>query len=453
MILRWSSLWPLILLLLVPLSSGHAAIYKISIKGDIDPITSDFVAKSIEKAESELADMLLIELDTPGGLGMAMQDIQKKMLNSRTPIVVYVAPSGARAASAGFFILMTGDVAAMAPGTNTGAAHPVLALPGGFPVVSEAGKPIIEKYTNDAVASLRSIVKQRGRNAELAEKAVRESKSYTETEALEGGLVEVVARNQAELLQKLDGRRVRMFSGQEVVLNTKDRPVHELEMDARQRFLAFISDPNIALLLFVTGVLLLYFEFTNPGFVAPGVIGAISLILALLGFYILPVNVVGVLLIILAFVLFILEVKVQGFGILGIGGIISMLIGALMLVETPQPELGIQLSTALAIVVPFAVILLLLLRLTVRAFRSRVTTGEVGLIGEVGTARTELNPEGKVFVHGEYWNAASRSGPIPEGRKVKVVAIDNLKLYVEELGDELRMPDDKEGQNSPAVEG
>lgn len=414
------------------ISPGWAAIARIELNGAIDPITAEFVVKGIERAEAEGATMMLIRLHTPGGFATSMEDIITKILNSRVPIVVYVSPSGAKAASAGFFILLAADVAAMSPGTNTGAAHPLMAV-GGFPVEGgEAGKTLTEKITNNWSAFLRSIANKRNRNIEEAEKGVRESKSFTETEALDKKLIDIIAATESELLERLDGTKVRLFSGQEMILRTRGVSIVDYRMTARQRFLSTVSQPNLALLLGVAGLVLLYFEFTHPGFVAPGVIGGICLLLSILGFSFLPINYVGVLLILLAMALFVAEAKVQGFGILGFGGLIAMIIGALILVDSPDPAVRISTKSAISVALPFAVITVVLLIAVFRSFRQTVTTGDVAMIGLLGVADSEISPRGRVRVRGEYWTARA-SAPIPAGKPVRVIGIDNLTLMVEEV--------------------
>jgi len=428
-----------ITLLLLVCFGGMAAvvpaegkIVRIDLNGAIDPITSEFVIKSIEKAESQTADILLIRVSTPGGFAISMEEIITKMLGSKVPIVVYVTPSGAKAASAGFFILLAADVAAMAPGTNTGAAHPLMAI-GGFPVEGgEAGKTLTQKITSNAMAYLRSIAGKRNRNVTEAEKGVLDSKSFTDTEALEKNLIDLVARDETELLNRLNGFKVRMFSGEERSLKTQGQPIEDYVMTARQKFLSTISQPNLALLLGVAGLILLYFEFTHPGFVAPGVIGGICLLMSILGFSFLPINYVGVLLILLAIGLFVAEVKVQGFGVLGFGGIVAMVIGALILIDTPDPAVQISISTALAVVLPFALIFILLLIALLKSLKQKVTTGDAGMIGLIGLSVNEIHKSGRVKVRGEYWSAQS-SSLIAEGRPVRVVGIENLTLMVEEV--------------------
>ncbi len=411
---------------------ARGEIARIDLNGAIDPVTAEFVVRSIDRAESERAEFLLIRLQTPGGFGSSMEEIIERMLNSKVPIVVYVAPSGAKAASAGFFILLASDIAAMAPGTNTGAAHPLMAI-GGFPVSGgDAGKTLTEKITSNATAFLRSIASKRNRNIAEAEKGIVESKSFTDAEALNSRLIDFIAADEAELFRKLDGYKVRFFSGEERVLNTKDQGVVDYRMTARQRLLAAVSQPNLALLLGIAGVLLLYFEFTNPGFIAPGVIGGICLLLSVLGLSFLPINYVGVLLILLAIGLFVAEIKVGGFGILGIGGIASMVLGMLILIDSPDPAMRIGLFTALALALPFAAILFILLVALFKSLRQKAATGEQGMIGLIGVANNEINPSGRVLIRGEYWTAQS-SSPIPAGKTVRVLEVENLTLKVEEV--------------------
>ncbi len=422
---RFSAVLPLVLSLAVTPLLGRS-ILKVEVDGVIDPITSDFIADSVVEAERIGAEFLLIRLSTPGGLGISMQEIVQTILNSRVPIVCYVAPRGTRAASAGFFILLAADVAAMAPGTNTGAAHPV------FPFGME-NEVMLEKVRNDALASLRSIVQQRERNYELAELAVLESKSYTSQEALEGNLIDLIGENEEELLRSLHGLEIRRFAGVTQVLNTEGIPVQLWEMSRRQKLLSAIADPNFALILGVIGVLGLYLEFTQPGLIVPGVVGGICLLLALLGFSLLPISMIGVLLILLAMGLLVAEVKVQGFGILGFGGIIALVLGIVFLIDSPYPELRIDLTLALAVAIPFAVIFIFLLRLVIRSHLGRVATGESAMVGLTATVRREVSPEGgAVFVASEIWRATS-SQVIPVGSKVRIVKARNLDLVVEPL--------------------
>jgi len=419
-------------LFLVCALPAQAEIARIDINGSIDPVTAEFLTRSITRAETEHAQFILIRLQTPGGLSSSMEEIISKMLSSKIPVVVYVAPSGAKAASAGFFILMASDIAAMAPGTNTGAAHPLMAI-GGFPVSGgEAGKTLTEKITSNATAFLRSITVKRNRNVAEAEKGVTDSKSFTDAEALNAHLIDFIAKDETELLAKLQGYRVRLFSGQELVLDPKGQKMVDYEMTAREKLLATISQPNLALLLGVVGLILLYFEFTHPGFVAPGVIGGICVLLSVLGLSFLPINYVGVLLILLAIGLFVAEVKVGGFGILGIGGLVSMVIGMLILIDAPDPAMRIGLFTALGLALPFAAVFLILLVALFRSYRQKVSTGDQGMVGLVGIADSDIHKGGRVKVRGEYWRAQS-SSPIPAGKEVKVLAVENLTLKVEEV--------------------
>ena len=413
-----------LLIILLATSTAQGEIFKVKIDGVIDPITSEFITGAVRQAEEQEVEFLLIELSTPGGLGVSMQEIIQVILNSEVPIVCFVEPQGARAASAGFFILLSADLAVMAPGTNTGAAHPVFPLGG-------ADETMLEKVTNDALANLRAIVGQRERNYDMAEKGVLESKSYTAQEALEGGLIDLIVEDEEELLRELDGREITRFSGDRQLLATEGQEVTLLEMTLRQRILSAIADPNVALLLGVLGLLGLYLEFTNPGLMAPGIIGGICFILALLGFSLLPINYIGVLLILLAMGLLVAEVMVSGFGLFGVGGIIAMTLGLLMLIDAPNPEVRIQWGVALAVAGSFAMIMVFLLRLGIRSIRETVIVGTGSLEGAIGQARTLVNQKGgKVFVSGEWWQAVSES-PIEAGGQVRVVGSRDLVLTVE----------------------
>ena len=413
---------------------GYSDGYEIDLEGPINDVRADCVVHGIEKAERE-AEFVILRINTPGGFDQAMRKIIEKILGSKIPVVAFVGPSGARAASAGFFILLSADIAVMAPGTNTGAAHPVLAIGGVYPIDGgKAAKNLTQKAMNDARAFLRGIVEKRGRDPKLAEEGIIKSRSYTEKEALDGKLIDFVAKDENELKSLLQGREIKRFDGQLVTLQKDLGQIRPVELTWRQKILIAISDPNLALILGLAGVLLLYFEFSNPGLIAPAVLGILSILLSLIGFSILPINFVGALLILFAAGFFIAEIKVQGFGILGLAGIASLLIGSLILIDTPQPELGISLKLALSVVVPFAVILMILMRLAFLAQRKPAKTGVESMIGLVGIVHRSLSPEGLVFVRGEYWNAVSREG-IPEGEKVKIVRVEDLKLYVEKIKD------------------
>jgi membrane-bound serine protease (ClpP class) len=419
-------------LFFLPAFPAWGEIARMDLNGPIDPVTAEFIIRGISRAETEHANFLLIRLQTPGGFGSSMEEIIARMLNSKVPVVVYVTPSGAKAASAGFFILLASDIAVMAPGTNTGAAHPLMSI-GGFPVDGgESGKTLTQKITSNYTAFLRGIAGKRNRNVAEAEKGVVESKSFTDVEALDAHLIDFIARDDSELFRKLAGYKTRMFSGDERILKTESQQVVDYTMTTREKVLAAISQPNLALVLGIVGLILLYFEFTHPGMIAPGVIGGICVLLSALGFSFLPINYVGVLLIALALGLFVAEVKVSGFGILGMGGIAAMVIGMLILIDSPDPAVRIGLYTALAVALPFAAIFLVLMFVLVRSRRQKVSTGDQGMVGLIGIADNDIDSSGRVKVRGEYWFAHSAS-PITAGKRVRVLAIEDLNLRVEEF--------------------
>ncbi|MBP1659451.1 MAG: Nodulation efficiency protein NfeD [Candidatus Aminicenantes bacterium] len=411
--------------LLAPVFAS-AAVVRIRVDAPIHPVTSEYIVKSLDRADREAADLLILTLDTPGGLDTSMREIIEKIVNARTPVAAFVGPSGSRAASAGFLIALACDIFVMAPGTSTGSAHPV-----GLSLTGQAmDKTMEEKVTNDAAAYVRSIAGKRGRNVQMAEDAVRKSLSYTEKEALDGGLIDLIASSEDEIAAKLDGRTIRRFDGTERVLALAGRPAADWPMTFRQRFLMTVANPNLAYILLMIGLLGLYFEFSHPGAILPGVLGGISLLLAVFAFQILPINYVGLGLIILAIILFILEIKVQSFGMLAVGGIAAMIIGSLMLIKAPITELRPSLGYVLPVVLAVSLIVLFLLALVFRAHRRRSVSGRDGLVGETGTARTDLSPAGRVFVHGELWQAEADE-IVRAGEKVKVVEVlDGLKIRV-----------------------
>jgi membrane-bound serine protease (ClpP class) len=415
----------LLLTLLAPVAAS-AAVIRIKVDAPIHPVTSEYVVKAMETADRDRADLVVLTLDTPGGLDTSMREIIGAIVNARTPVAAFVGPSGSRAASAGFFIAMACDIFAMAPGTSTGSAHPV-----GLSLTGQAmDKTMEEKVTNDAAAYMRTLAEKRGRNVRMAEDAVRESLSYTEKEALDGGLIDLVATSEDDLVARLDGRTIKRFDGTTRLLALAGRPVRDLPMTFRQRFLLTIANPNLAYILLLIGLLGLYFEFSHPGAILPGVLGGISLLLAVFAFQILPINYVGLGLIILAVILFILEIKVQSFGMLAVGGIAAMIIGSLMLIKAPVAELRPSLGFILPVVLTVALLVLFLLTLVFKAHARRPATGREGMVGETGTARTDLSPAGKVFIHGELWQAEAGE-PIRAGEKVKVLAVlDGLKIRV-----------------------
>ncbi|MCD6193136.1 MAG: nodulation protein NfeD [Candidatus Aminicenantes bacterium] len=404
----------------------QARVYKITINAPIHPVTSEFIRQAIDQAERDQAKLLIMALNTPGGLDSSMREIIEKILSSKVPIAAYVSPNGARAASAGFFICLACDIFVMAPGTSTGAAHPVgISLTG-----QQMDETMAAKVTEDAAAHIRTIAEKRGRNVKMAEEAVTQSRSYTETEALKGGLIDLIAANEEDILKHFDQRTIKRFSGETIQLQLQDETIEEISMSARQKFLLTISNPNLAYILLMLGLLGLYFEFSNPGAILPGVLGGISLLLAIFAFQILPINYVGLLLILLAIGLFILEIKVQSYGILSIGGIMAMVLGSIMLINSPIPELRPSLNFIIPVAIGLSLIFIFLIMLVVRAHSRKVMTGKEGLIGEIGTAQTDLNPEGKVFVHGELWHAEAEEN-IPQGSKVKVIEVKNgLKIKV-----------------------
>jgi membrane-bound serine protease (ClpP class) len=394
----------------------------LKINDAITPAIADFISKGIEQSSRERAECLVIQLDTPGGLDLSMRDIIKDMLNADLPIVVYVAPSGARAASAGVFITLAADIAAMAPGTNIGAAHPV-SVGGG-----KMDRTMAEKVVNDAVAYIESIAAKKGRNVKWAAKAVRESVSITETEALKIKIIDLIAKNMDDLLAKIDGRTVEKPS-RTIKLATKGLQTKVLEMGFRERFLAILSNPNIAYILMMIGLVGLYFELSNPGAIFPGVIGGICLILSFFAFRTLPVNYAGVLLILLGVFLFIAEIKIPSYGLLTVGGVISLALGSIMLFESPLPYLRASLTVIIPTVLVTAAFFILAVTMTIRAHMAKPATGAEGLVGEIGTAATRLTPEGKVFVHGEFWNAYADE-PIEAGEKIRILKTEGLKLKV-----------------------
>ncbi len=404
----------------------EAAVIKITVAAPIHPITSEYIVEAIKQADADEERLVLLILDTPGGLDSSMREIISAIVNARTPVATYVSPSGARAASAGFFIGVACDIFAMAPGTNTGAAHPVsISLAGQAP-----DKTMEDKVTHDAASYIKTLAEKRGRNLRLAEDAVRQSVSYTEQEALKGGLVNFVAATESELLAKLDGFSLRRFNGRTEVLELGGQPMVEIPMTFRQRFLLTISNPNLAYLLLMLGLLGLYFEFANPGAILPGVLGGISLLLAIFSFQILPINYVGLLLILLALALFAIEIKVHSYGLLSLGGIIAMVIGSLMLIKSPIPELRPGLRFIIPVAVGVSLILVFLVYLVIRAQARRAMTGREGMVGEVGRALQDFAPSGRVFVHGEIWEAEADL-PIRRGDAVRVVKVlEGLRLRV-----------------------
>ena len=474
---RWRTIFFLFLVLAVPLTAplgtadednagdDRAVVARIVVDGPISPVSADYIQKQVEKAQNEGLDLLILQIDTPGGLMTSTRQIVKVILGSEVPIAVHVAPPGARAASAGVFITMAAHVAAMAPGTNIGAAHPV-SIGGGNPLSpkketpeeEKGGKGEEEKKTegesggegegeekpaesdesvmgqkilNDTVAFARSIAERMGRNADWAERAVRESVSVTETKALELNVIDIIAEDVDDLLAAIDGRSVKV-SGKEIVLAVGGATVIDRPMGWRHRVLGTLSDPNVAYILMMLGIYGLFFELANPGVVLPGVLGGVFLILAFFSFQVLPINYAGFLLILVAVILFILEVKVVSYGMLSVGGIAALFLGSLMLFETVEPYYRLSLSLVVGVTVFTALFFVVGLGLAIRVQRKRPTTGAEGLVGEEGVVTASLTPEGTIKVRGEIWKAVSE-GNIETGSKVKVKAVNGMLVKVEEI--------------------
>jgi membrane-bound serine protease (ClpP class) len=408
-------------------ATAAAPVATIQIDGVISPVTVRLVEGALTRAQAEGAGALVIQLDTPGGLERSMRLICQRLLNAEIPVIVYVSPTGARAASAGVFITMAAHVAAMAPATNIGAAHPV-ALGGG------ADKESLKKIENDAAAFARTIALERGRNVEWAEKAVRQSVSITEREAVKLKVVDLVADSMPDLLDKLDGRSVKTARGP-VTLQTRGASVKAIEIGFRDRVLNVITDPNVAYILMMLGMLGLFFELSNPGVILPGVVGGISLILAFFAFQSLPINFAGLLLILFGIVLLIAEIKVVSHGVLAIGGIVAMALGSLMLFDAPEIGFRVSWRVILPTVGATAGIFLFVIAAGVRALAARSPVGAPALVGETGIARGALSPEGQVLVHGELWRAVVRGAPVEEGARVRVVGVKGLTLTVEKAGE------------------
>jgi membrane-bound serine protease (ClpP class) len=415
-------------------AAKSARVVELRIDGEVDPVMAEYVDEGIDQANDSGASLILITIDTPGGLDVSMREIIQHIIDSRAPVAVYVAPAGARAASAGFFILLAADVAAMAPGTHTGAASPLLAI-GGYPV--SVDETMAKKILNDATAYLRSYAGRRGRDVALAETAITDAKAFTEREALDGRLCDLIATSREGLLAQLDGRTIARFDGRTNQLALTHPAMSAVEMSARQRFLARIVQPDMMFILLLVGVLGLYTEFTHPGMVAPGVLGGIALVLALFAMHILPINATGLLLLALAIGLFVLEVKYTSHGILGAGAVAAMLLGALMLVRSPITGDGVSLGVAVGATLPFAVITLVLMRLVLKSRALLPQTGvdrmvqEMGEVAEpIGGGAAADGTHGMVLVRGELWRAAATTA-IAKGARVRIVRVEGLTLYVE----------------------
>jgi membrane-bound serine protease (ClpP class) len=418
-----------LLMTIAPAPAAYAAqpVSTIKLEGVISPVTVRLVEAALARAQAERAGALVIELDTPGGLERSMRAICQRLLNAELPVIVYVAPTGARAASAGVFITMAAHVAAMAPATNIGAAHPV-ALSGGV------DKESMKKIENDAAAFARTIAVERGRNAEWAEKAVRQSVSITEREAVKLKVVDLVADSLTDLLDKIDGRTVKTVKGP-VTLATRGAAVKPIDIGFRDRLLNVITDPNVAYMLMMLGMLGLFFELSNPGVVLPGVIGGISLILAFFALQTLPINYAGLLLILFGIALLIAEIKVVSHGILAMGGVVALALGSIMLFDAPELDLRVSWAVIVPTVGITAGVFLFMIGAGIRALRSRSVVGAPALVGQVGVAREPLSPEGQVQVQGELWRAVARGAPVAAGARVRIVDVQGLTLTVEPAGE------------------
>jgi membrane-bound serine protease (ClpP class) len=406
--------------------AASAEVLKIVVNDTIQPITEEYIARAIDEAHRRNDQAVLIEINTPGGLVESTRQIIEKITASSVPVILYVTPSGSRAGSAGFFILESADIAAMAPGTNAGAAHPVV-LGGGK--IDDVMK---EKMENDAAALMRSVAAKRGRNVEIAESAVRASKSFTEQEALSQHLIDYVAASEQDLFHQIEGKSFKRFNGQDVTLKLVSQPVVPFDMTLKEHILAYLMDPNIAFLLLAIGALSLYIEFNHPGAVVPGTVGVVFILLAIFALNLLPTRFAALVLILAAFVLFALEAKFATHGVLTIGGIALLTLGGLLLVDSPIPEMRVHPWTALAISIPLGFITAFLMTIALKARRNKIVTGTQGLLGETGVAQTALAPRGKVFVHGELWDAVS-SVSVTAGHLVAVRNVDGLTLQVEPL--------------------
>lgn len=412
------------LLLCVFSATSSAEVLKIVVNDTIQPITEEYIGRALDEAARNKDQALLIELSTPGGLLDSTRNIVEKILASPVPVIIFVTPSGSRAASAGFFILESADVAAMTPGSNTGAAHPVTL---GGEKIDDVMK---QKMENDSAALMRSVVSKRGRNMEVAESAVRQSKSFTDQEALSQKLIDYVASSEQDLFKQMQGKTVKRFNGETATLNLAGQPVRDYNLTLKEKILAYLMDPNIAFILLAIGAMALYAEFNHPGAVVPGTVGVVFILLAIFALNLLPTRFAAVVLILASFILFALEAKFATHGVLAVGGIVTMVLGGLLLVDSPIPEMRVHLLTALAVSIPLGLITVFLMSIALKARANKVVTGAQGLVGEIGTARTALAPQGKVFVHGELWDAVASANLAP-GQTVVVRKVDGLQLQVD----------------------
>jgi membrane-bound serine protease (ClpP class) len=417
--------------LLLP-SSASADVVKVVVDSVIHPLAAEYIERAVQDAERTHADALLIEIRTPGGLMTSMEDIVHKVLDSKVPVIIYVSPSGKGASSAGFFILESADIAAMAPGTNTGAAHPVR---GDGAIMDPVMKEKVENY---AASLMRSYVSKRGRNVEVAESAVRQSKSFTADEALAQHLIDYIAKDQDDLFKQIDGKSVTRFDGSKVVLHVAGKPVRLYTMTLRERILSVLMDPNLTALLFTLGIFAVLIEFNHPGGVVPGAIGLIAIAVSIFALQMLPTRYESLALVIGAFVLFALEAKFHTHGLLTVGGMVMMVLGMLLLVDGPIPEMRVKLITALSVAIPLGMITVFLLTLAIRARRNKVIMGKESLVGEIGVVSSPLTPSGKVFLRGTLWNAMA-SVNMEVGQAVIVRSVQDLTLQVDPAVQSVRL--------------
>ncbi len=421
----WSA--ALVIAVWVLSSVSSAEVLKVAVNDTIQPITKEYIARAIDEAHRRNDQAVLIEINTPGGLVESTREIIEKITNSAVPVIIYVAPTGSRAGSAGIFILEAADIAAMAPGTNAGAAHPVLEIGPFMPKIDDEMKRKIE---NDTTALMRSVVSRRGRNIEVAVSAVLESKSFTDQEALSQHLIDYVASSQDDLFRQMEGKSFKRFNGQEVTLRLSGQTIAPFGMTLKERILGYLMDPNIAFILLAVGALALYAEFNHPGAVIPGTVGIVFILIAAFALNLLPTRFAALVLILGAFALFAAEAKFASHGVLTIGGITLLTLGGLLLVDSPIPEMRVHLLTALAVSIPLGLITAFLMSIALRARRNKRVSGAEGLIGETGIAQTSLSPRGKIFVHGELWDAVS-SSDVSAGQTVVVRRVDGLLLRVD----------------------
>jgi membrane-bound serine protease (ClpP class) len=410
-------------------SSASAQVLKITVDDTIQPISEEYIARAIDQAHRQNAQALLLELNTPGGLVSSTREIIEKITSSPVPVIVYVTPTGGHAGSAGIFILESADIAAMAPGTAAGAAHPVSLI---GPMQVKTDDEMKQKIENDAAALMRSVTSKRGRNIQAAENAVRQSQSFTDQEALSQHLIDYVASSPEDLFRQIQGKPFKRFNGRSATLDLVGQPIVGFDMTLKEHILDTLMDPNVSFLLLAIGALALYIEFNHPGAIIPGTIGVVFILLAVFALNLLPTRFAAFGLILGAFALFGAEAKFASHGILTVGGIILLTLGGLLLVDAPIPQMRVHLVTALAVSVPLGLITAFLMAIALRARRNKVVTGAQGLIGETGVAQTALSPQGKVFVHGELWDAVA-STPLPVGQLVRVRNIDGLILEVAPL--------------------